>query len=541
MARVSNISILLVLVILLAAGEYAYMLFGNDALSIGVAYDGDSNQLLLIEQRMNKTLETFMKSMTEKHAGLKKDDLVVILEKLKVIENHLHTPSDKNDSNTVHELLSSMDKRIRAHEEDFITNIDLVEMKERLSSVERLVQTNKGNVTNLSNKMSSVDQRTIHAHEDVDMKSLKEYISSVEKKVQSITDAHIASLGHPYSREPFYGLNNQTFCVPWEVNMDDWWTHHVDWSISKENETHQCFAQIVDSEKADFLRKLYDIQFHGNCSSVYTKLMWNSGWGADIRNVIDGLQEAIKASRPMEVYASRPWHYAHVGPDRSVCPSKDYRCYFLDLSHCEPSSQSYNGNLLNPKIRLDKNPGSWLYEYVTRQQTWLRQKVLRFSSRINITTPCTVAHVRRGDIVLHKNRVRRYHKIDDYVERMDKDTKNIFLLTDDDNAIGEALTKYPTYNWMFINRPRYKGAEGGFEKQIPSKNPRFEVIVLLSIFRLVKKCNKLIHTRSGFSLLLRREMGKEGNVKNVNIDLGSPAYSNEYALTRNISKPYPIQ
>lgn len=501
----------------------------------------------LLEQKVNKTLEEFMKAMNDRI--IQKDDLATIMEKLQVIEGNLQTPRQDGrkteDTSGLQERLSLFEERIRTHENEGLKTDELLKIKEQLASVERIVQTSGGmNLRELEDKLSAFEQ-AIQSHkgaspERKDLESLKEYILSVEKKVQSITDAHIASLGdHQSGSEPFYGLNNQTFCVPWTVDMDDWWTHHVDWSISTENETHQCFSQMEDPEKVDFFRKLYDIQFKGNCSSVFTKLMWNSGWGADLRNVIDGLQEAIKTNRPMQLFTKQPWHYAHSPPDRSVCPSKDYRCYFLDLSNCKPDSKNFTGNLWNQKIRLDRNPGSWYYEFVTRQKTWLRQKVMRFSSKVNITTPCTVAHVRRADIVLHKNRIRRYHEIDDYVERMDKSTKNIFLLTDDDNAVGEALTKFPEYNWMYIDRPRHKGAEGGFENQIPSKNPKFEVIVLLSIFRLVKQCSTLIHTKSGFALLLRRAMAQEG-LRVVNIDLGSPVYSDEYKLTRNISKAYPI-
>lgn len=554
MPRIPNMLILFLVVVLLTAGEYLYMLLGGADSLVGAAgiYYGDPNQSLL-EQRVNQTIEAFIKEMKDK--AIQKEDLVLVLEKLKVIEENMQPPTPAENegksqnidtSSSLQQQLASFEERIEAHEQESSKNDELTNIQEKLSSVERLVQAGSGlsNLTNLGEKLSLLDQ-SIKSHEETpsaektDLERLKEYISSVEQKVQSITDAHITFLGRPYSGEPFYGLNNQTFCVPWDVNMDIWWTHHVDWSVSLENETHQCFSQMEDPEKADFFRKLYDIQFNGNCSNVYTKLMWSSGWGADLRNVVDGLQQAVKLNQPMEVHTQGHWHYAHAN-DRSACPTEDYRCYFLDLSSCEPSQSSYNGNLLNPKIRLDRNPGTWYYEYATRQQTWLRQKVLKFSSKVNITSPCTVAHVRRADIVLHKNRIRRYHEIDDYVERMDKDTKNIFLLTDDENAIGEALTKFPQYNWIFIDRPRHKGAEGGFENQVPSNNPKFEVIVLLSIFRLVKKCSTLIHTKSGFAILLRREMEKEG-FKRVNIDLGAPVFNDEYALTLNISKVYPLK
>jgi hypothetical protein len=225
-----------------------------------------------------------------------------------------------------------------------------------------------------------------------------------------------------------------------------------------------------------------------------------------------------------------------------VCPAADYSCYFLNISRCEPNPEGYvHRGLLMPKVRLFTNPGSWYLEYATRQQTWLRRMVYRFATnknRINITTPCTVIHVRRADVVLHRKRSRRYHEIDEYIQALDKSTKNLFLLTDDHNAIGEAKTKFPDYNWMYIDRPRHRGAEGGFENQLPSNNPKFEVVVLLVIFRLVRKYSSLIHTKSGFSGLLRREMGQKTG-KRVNIDLGKgKIHDMEHAKTANVSQSY---
>ena len=74
--------------------------------------------------------------------------------------------------------------------------------------------------------------------------------------------------------------------------------------------------------------------------------------------------------------------------------------------------------------------------------------------------------------------------------------RTILLLTDDSNAIEEARRKYPDYHWVYIDRPRFKGPEGGWENQIPSDDPKIELIVLLSIFRLVKQCQSFVHAHS---------------------------------------------
>jgi hypothetical protein len=94
--------------------------------------------------------------------------------------------------------------------------------------------------------------------------------------------------------------------------------------------------------------------------------------------------------------------------------------------------------------------------------------------------PCTVIHVRRGDIVMHGKQSRKYHAISEYLNASAKTNiqihPNILILTDDHNAIGEAKTLYPEYHWMSIERPRWKADEGGFERQLPSNDPIFEML-----------------------------------------------------------------
>jgi hypothetical protein len=111
----------------------------------------------------------------------------------------------------------------------------------------------------------------VETHEErinaMDVKSLQQRLSSVEKRIRSLKSPHsrsddIDSESTP-SREPF--------CVDWETNMDNWWTHHPDWYVSKENNTHYCFSPMEDAEKAVAFRRIYDVQFGGACSNVTTK------------------------------------------------------------------------------------------------------------------------------------------------------------------------------------------------------------------------------------------------------------------------------
>lgn len=73
-------------------------------------------------------------------------------------------------------------------------------------------------------------------------------------------------------------------------------------------------------------------------------------------------------------------------------------------------------------------------------------------------------HVRRGDVVLHGKFSRAYHKISEYLQTARHlMSPNILLLTDDANAVTEALAhrKLPRADfpltWYYIDRPRHHG------------------------------------------------------------------------------------
>ena len=85
-------------------------------------------------------------------------------------------------------------------------------------------------------------------------------------------------------------------------------------------------------------------------------------------------------------------------------------------------------------------------------------------------------------------RPRRYHAIEEYMRQENNVTINVLLLTDDENAVEEALHLFPGHKWVYLNRTRFRGAEGGWENHIPSDDPVQEVVALLSIFRLARKC-----------------------------------------------------
>lgn len=257
---------------------------------------------------------------------------------------------------------------------------------------------------------------------------------------------------------------NMPFCVPWETNMDEWWTRHSDWFVSSEDHVHQCFSPMK-GEKAAFFRKIYDIQFHGECSRATTKPVRSSGWAADIQYVADGLKYAYETGVPAQTRIKRP--VVDDRKDPSSCESNDViSCYFLNATSCAGNqAQDLYGLFMSAGYEMNNDIGRWLLEYATRAQTWLRRKVYEFAKTIQIETPCAVMHVHRSDIVLHGEFSRKYRQIQEYIDALpDDSTKNILLLTDEQNAVDEAKTLHADFNWMIIEKPRHRGV--GWNKQV---------------------------------------------------------------------------
>ena len=334
-------------------------------------------------------------------------------------------------------------------------------------------------------------------------------------------------------------------CAEWDQDMDGWWTHRPEWTVSLENDTHQCFSPIENVEKRKLLLQLYNTQFKGNCSKSTTKEMWSTGLGADMHNVNDGLLYALESGRPLQMWTDENgWHYAAKRDgSRPACPAKDASCYFLNISSCSARPDQLkvgphaNGFLFDDggSSHIYQERAQWLYGYATRGKTWFRRAVYDYAKAFQIQTPCTVMHVRRADVVLHQQYSRKYHAIQEYVDAGVSENKtNILLLTDDENAIREALSQYPQHNWMYFDRPRYKGAEGGWESHIPSDDPKHELIVILSIYRhLAPKCESLIHSSSNFADFMYIEMK---GAKRINIDdEKNDVYSETNSLTTNVS------
>ena len=314
-------------------------------------------------------------------------------------------------------------------------------------------------------------------------------------------------------------LPRDYFCVPWSFNTDKWWTHHPEYYSAKDNATHTCFRRRTDSE-ARYLMRIYQNQYQRDCGLVYTRYTWNSGWGADFINVVYGLINAVEFKRPYAIanVDDHGWHYAAIKEDGShpTCPAKDLSCYFLPMTRCKPRPEESDETYPNITYEYEQRYMA-VYNYVTRPKQWLRREVYRFVHKLEreIVQPCAVMHVRRTDVVLHGDASRKYYPVSAYVDLLPQDRRqDIFLLTDDADAIDEAHEFYPNLNWHYINRTRFRGTEGGWENQIPSKNPKQEVVTILGTFRLAKRCDTFVHGTSVFSDEIYRAMSEGGRTVN---------------------------
>ena len=334
-------------------------------------------------------------------------------------------------------------------------------------------------------------------------------------------------------------------CFSWvEENSDVWATHHPTWEVTLQNDTHLCFEEI-DTWRTQFIQKIYNNQWYGNCSDVFTDYMWSSGWAADFSNVANGLLIGFLHRRPFQIGFVNPdrpwWHYSAMkNGEAPVCPTKDMFCYFLPLSNCSVGTIVRDHNLpgnyeIPPNEAIDdeyymswpsrqRARAFWLASFATRPQHFFRKQLydfIRHNVSTHFTTPCTAIHVRRTDVVLHAKYSRKYFPISDYIQKIPKSKKeeNIFLMTDDANAIDEALEFYPDINWMYLERKRHRGSEGGWENQIPSKNPALEVLYILAEFELAKKCDLLVHGKSGFADWILFEMRtRDKNIQGIRVD-----------------------
>ena len=86
------------------------------------------------------------------------------------------------------------------------------------------------------------------------------------------------------------------------------------------------------------------------------------------------------------------------------------------------------------------------------------------------------------------------------------------LLTDDESTLEEIQEHHPNYHWMYLDRPRTNGVEGGWQGHIPSGDGAFEILAIDTEFRLASGCERVVHGASGFMNHLLGKMDMEGKL-----------------------------
>eukprot|EP00756_Hemistasia_phaeocysticola_P060487 Hpha_TRINITY_DN4072_c0_g1::TRINITY_DN4072_c0_g1_i1::g.63633::m.63633 len=141
-------------------------------------------------------------------------------------------------------------------------------------------------------------------------------------------------------------------------------------------------------------------------------------------------------------------------------------------------------------------PLGWVMKAVLQKYELFLQRNGGLGSTLGFGNgPCAVVHVRRADITLG-GKPHRYVPVARYIEELKVFPKahpiiDILLMTDDANAVREAQTD-ASHRWLTVERSRFNGSEGGWENHFPSRSPSEEVINILLLFKLVRRC------RAGF-------------------------------------------
>ena len=349
------------------------------------------------------------------------------------------------------------------------------------------------------------------------------------------------------------GASHTECCVPWDAPdhlMDDWWTHHPDWDVSSEtNHRGVCFARMTNPDRAALFRKLYALQFphprgHANmCENDLQAHQINAGYGASINQIVKGLWAAYNQGRPFQLtkhWEGARWLFATNRTDHwGYCPTTDMNCYFLEISSCPPvyrRNDKYNASAVNT-VR-EKQHYQWVRQYATRPRFQTRRKLHEFmqqrlpvvadatntnasvtvaadrqsQTRSLLYNNCTSIHIRRGDVGYPRHPFRRYAAVKEYLEIGNITTgSNIVLLTDDQSTIEEVQTYHSQdYRWIYMDRPRNTGVQGGMDGHIPSGNEAQEVLTIMAEVKLASNCNKLVHGHSGFVVTIKDEMDTSG-------------------------------
>lgn len=232
-----------------------------------------------------------------------------------------------------------------------------------------------------------------------------------------------------------------------------------------------------------------------SCRPPVVLTLTNHGLGVDLMPVVRALVTGLRTGRPVRVEEA-PWHYA-----KGVCPAESLRCFFKPVVY----------DLYCAKRRMADVTGcshleDTVFKYLTQPTAALEGAVQKFVDSITITQPCVAIHVRRTDTLLndgwdHKKKLFKWVPLSAYVKEAERfEAATTFLFTDDATVLDE--TSAFDRGWQWIDRPRHKGTEGGWENHFPSGDRTTEMAVILALRRLTSMCGVLVGSRSSFGKLM---------------------------------------
>jgi hypothetical protein len=262
---------------------------------------------------------------------------------------------------------------------------------------------------------------------------------------------------------------------------------------------------MKNPEKIKYVQQLYDTQWKSDCSRLVSSTQIDSGFGASTSWLAKSFLNATTDGNPFQILLhDNPWLY---GPtDNSswaYCESEDITCYILPLCKCDRQFVAHGAPTRNfPRFSSEPNKFNkegdlkfqWLREFMLRPNQIFRREKLRMLSSIALPQPCTTMHVRRGDSGLPRPPFRRYAAVQEYIDLAEvQEGDTILLLTDDQSTIDEIHQYHKNYNWVYVNRTRVHGVDGGWESHLPSGDAPFEVLVIETETYLAGLCEKVVH------------------------------------------------
>lgn len=255
------------------------------------------------------------------------------------------------------------------------------------------------------------------------------------------------------------------------------------------------------------------------------------------------------------------WTYAF-----GACKSNFLDCYFLDHSPCTKITHNLNdrrnskvvqfnrSRLVMPEVAgLEMRPAWWaplvgqprsdvpersirdldqegsvpsrmvFYSYFFRPNYSLRRAVHQRVQDFGLAAGAgggalTALHVRRGDVLLHQGQARFYIPLHTYLLAARPflqalGVTTVLLLTDSQAVVDEALAcaaEHPELcaglAWRFVDKPRWRAAEGGWENPFPSGSAVEEFMHVQLELALAQQCDMMIMGNSGYGDMVYNHM-----------------------------------